>query len=192
MNVKRPLLVLFAGTILLVLLPACDDAGGVRDEVVDLHEVLPANAVEDLLPRYPGIAVALVAQDDANVEVRYGERYVRVDGIEDEGQRAEFAQYVVQLLENPALKAEHEARAQAWHDMSGREQLEDVLRRMRERYEGFDYQWTSGGQPGNVEAMYKDNGIIIEGVDDPLMREEIAVGIIQAQQKLDAEERQDG
>lgn len=69
-------------------------------------------------------------------------------------------------------------------DIHPREKLAAFIKQIKERYPGFDYQWT-GLEEGNVNVGYGDNSLLISGVEYDGKREEIASRIITLQKDVD-------
>ena len=69
-------------------------------------------------------------------------------------------------------------------DIHPREKLAAFIKQIKERYPGFDYQWT-GLEEGNVNVGYGDNSLLISGVEYDGKREEIASRIITLQKAVD-------
>lgn len=170
---------LFFLSVSLLLLCSCTTQ---KKEVVNLDELLPEGAITEITHGHPDFKVTLVAEKNANVSVKFGEKFMRVDGIEDEEVREKMAKYVLQYLENPNKKEEDKAKREAYEKLPPKEKMERFIERMKSHYPDFDYEWV-GLEEGNVKAEYGDNSLIIKGVEGG--KEEIAHEIIKIQKEID-------
>jgi len=155
-----------------------------KEEVVNLDELLPEGAIKEITHGHPDFKVTLVAEKNANVSVKFGEKFMRVDGIEEEEVREKMAKFVLQYLENPNKAEEDKAKREAYEALPPKEKMANFIERMKSHYPDFDYEWVGLGE-GNVKAEYGDNSLIIKGIDQKGGREEIAYGIIQLQKAID-------
>lgn len=172
---------LFFLSVSFLLLCSCNTQ---KKEVVNLDELLPEGAITEITHGHPDFKVTFVAEKNANVSVKFGEKYMRVDGIEDEEIRERMAKYVLQYLENPNKKEEDKAKREAYKKLPPKEKMERFIERMKSHYPDFDYEWVGLGE-GNVKVEYGDNSLIIKGVEDDGAKEEIAYGVIQIQKEID-------
>jgi hypothetical protein len=155
-----------------------------NEEVINLDELLPENAITEITNGHPDFKVTLVAEKNANVSVKFGEKFMRVDGIEDEEVRERMAKYVLLYLENPNKMEEDRAKREEYEKLPPKEKMERFVERMKTHYPDFEYEWVVLGE-GNVNVEYGDNSLIIKGVDDGGTKKEIAHGIIQIQKEID-------
>lgn len=168
---------------LFLLFAACDTMQQ-KEEVVNIDELLPEGAVKEFTLAFEGFEVALVAEEDANVAVKFGEQFIRIKGIEDQERRERVAKYIVEYLENPNKKAEDAAKKQAYQNLPPKEKMASFVERMKKHYPYFEYKWVQLGE-GNVKVEYGDNSLLISGVDNEGAREEIAHGVMQIQKEID-------
>ena len=66
-------------------------------EVINLDELLPGGAIIEITNGHPDFKVTFVAEKNANVAVKFGEKFMRVDGIEDEEVREKMKRFVERL-----------------------------------------------------------------------------------------------
>lgn len=156
-----------------------------KEEVVNLDELLPKGAIAEITQAHSDFEVTLVAEENANVTVKFGERYMRVDGIEDAEIRERMAKFVLRYLENPNKVEEDKEKREVYQNLPPKEKLERFIERMRSHYPDFTYQWVGLGE-GNVKVEYGDNSLLIKGIEDGGTIEEIAQGLIQIQKDIDA------
>jgi len=155
-----------------------------KEDVINLDELLPKGAIAEITQAHSDFEVTLVAEENANVTVKFGERYMRVDGIEDAEIRERMAKFVLQYLENANKVEEDKEKREVYQNLPPKEKLERFIERMRSHYPEFDYQWVGLGE-GNVKVEYGDNSLLIKGIDDGGTKEEIAHGLIQIQKDID-------
>ena len=161
-----------------------------QDEPLNLEELLPEGAVAEYTHAYPDFNVTLVGEKKANVSVKFGEKFLMIDGIEDAAAREKAAKYVLRYLENPNKKAEDKARREANQKLPPKEKLATFVKRMKKNYPEFEYEWVGLGE-GNVKVEYGDNSLLISGVEPDGAREEIAHGLIRIQKRIDKLVKQD-
>jgi len=157
-----------------------------KEEVVNLDELLPEGAMTEITYVHPDFKVTLVTEKNANVSVKFGEKFMRLEGVEDEEDREELASWVLQYLENPNKEEEDKAKEEAYEKLSPKEKMERFIERIKTDFPDFEYEWVGLGE-GNVEVEYGDNSLIIKGVDDEADKLEIANGIIEFQIGIDKE-----
>lgn len=155
-----------------------------KTEVLNINDLLPDGAVTEITHGHPDFKVSLVSEQDANVSAKFGEKHLRIDGVEKEDIRERLANYVLQYLENPNKKAEDKAKREAYEKLPPKEKMNSFINRMKEHYPSLDYKWTRLRE-GNVKVEYGDNSLLITGVDKEGAREEIAHGIIRIQKEID-------
>jgi hypothetical protein len=172
--------------LLILIFPfsACQKAQ-TEEEIVQISEILPEGAVAEITYGHPDFRVTLVDESEANVSVKFGDRSIHVDGVEDQTKREKLAAYVLQYLENPNKKAEDKAKQEAYKKLPPKEKMIAFVERMKGHYPDFDYKWV-GLNEGNVKLEYGDNSILIKGVENEGAREEIAHGLMQIQKEIDA------
>jgi hypothetical protein len=56
-------------------------------EIIQIAEILPEGAVAEITYGHPDFRVALVDENEANVSVKFGDRSIHVDGVEDQTKR---------------------------------------------------------------------------------------------------------
>lgn len=154
------------------------------EEVVNLAELLPEGAISELAQGHPDLKVALVTEKNANVNAKYGEKHIRIDGIEDDQIRERIAIYILQYIENPNKKEEDKAKREVYDNLQPKEKMDRFIERMKVNYPDFEYEWVGPGE-GNVKVEYGDNTLVIKGVEDDGSKEEIAHGIIRIQKDID-------
>lgn len=159
--------------------------GGEAREVVEIDGLLPDGAFVEITNAYPEMTVSIVEEGEANTAVTFGERFLRIEGIEEADARERIAGYIVQFLENPNKREEDRSAREAYEALPPTEKLEALLERITDRHPDFAYEWTGLGE-GNVEAEYGDNSLLISGIDGDGAREEWAHAIIQIQKEIDA------
>ena len=174
---KQILLVILTGLFVTFLL--CS-----KGEVVKINGLLPEGAVAELTHAYPDFKVTLVAEADANVSVKFGEKFLCVTGIEDEKARERTAKYVVEHLNNPNKAAEDAAKREAYNNLPPKERLASLVQRIKERNPDFEYKWTRLGE-GNVKVEYGYNSRRMTGIEHGGAREEWAHAIIGIQKEID-------
>jgi len=155
-----------------------------KEKVVNIDELLPKEAIIEITTAHPDFKIALVEKEDANVSLKVNQRYLQIDGIEDEETRERIAKYIIQYIENPNKKAEGIAKRKAYDELPPQEKLDSFVERMKGHYPKFEYKWVGLGK-GNVKVEYGDNSLIINGIENDGTREEIAYGITQLQKELD-------
>ncbi len=154
------------------------------EEVLNLTELLPEGAISELAQGHPDLKVSLVTEKNANVNAKYGEKHIRVDGIEDDQIRERIAIYILQYIENPNKKEEDKAKREVYNNLPPKEKMDRFIERMKVNYPDFEYEWVGAGE-GNVKVEYGDNSLVIKGVEDDGSKEEIAHGIIRIQKDID-------
>jgi len=160
-----------------------------NEEEIDINNVLSENSMVELTRMYPEIKVFFVDEDNANVSVKYIDRNLRLEGIENEGSREEIANYLVQHLENPNKRNEIKTRKEAYNNLPPREKMNNLTSRIQLRYPDFDYKWVGLGE-GNVGIDYGDNSLIIYGIEDKGNLGEIANAVTKIQKEIDKEHKQ--
>ncbi len=168
---------------LLLIFAACapkEDA----EETVDIAVLLPEGAMAEITGAHPDFKVSLVGEKIANVETRFGEKYLHIAGVENEELRERLSKYVLQYLENPNKKAEDKARKEAYEKLPPKEKMSDFVERTKVQYPDFAYTWV-GLNEGNVKLEYGDNTLLITGVENKGARDEIAFGLRRIQQEID-------
>jgi len=163
---------------------ACQKAN-TEEEIIQVGEILPEGAVTEITYGHPDFRIAFVGEDDANVSVKFKDRSLRIDGVEDQNQREKLAGFILQYLENPNKKAEDKANRDSYNKLPPKEKMTTFVERMRKNYPAFDYEWISLDE-GNVKLEYGDNSLLITGVENEGAREEIAHGVMQIQKEIDA------
>lgn len=163
---------------------ACQNAK-TEEEIIQIGEILPEGAVAEITYGHSEFRIAFVGEDDANVSVKFGDRSLRIDGVEDQIQREKLAAFVLQYLENPNKEEEDKAKRDAYNKLPPREKMAAFVERMKENYPDFDYKWVSLDE-GNVKLEYGDNSLLITGIENEGAREEIAHGVMQIQKEIDA------
>jgi hypothetical protein len=161
-----------------------------QEELVDVDNILPENSMIEIQSAYPDFAVFLVAENDANVAIKFEDNHLRIDGIEDDRRRERIARHVVDHLENPNKRAEDKARREAYNNLPPKEKMAAFVDRIKRRYPNFDYEW-AGLKEGNVKVEYGDNSLIISGIDDQGAMEEVGYGIHKIQKEIDKAYTQD-
>ncbi len=168
-----------------LILAACAD----YSEEVDVSAVLPGGTNNEILHAWPEFKAVLVSESDYGVAV--GDRYLVVEGVEDEEARERFARYVAGYLNDPEKK-DREAQERADYDaLPASDKLASFVERMEGHYEGFDYEWTSL-EDGNSFVEYGDNGLYLSGVEEEGARREIGNYIYRLQQEIDASHTGEG
>ncbi len=163
-----------------LILAACADYA----EEVDVAAVLPGGTNNEILHAWPEFKAVLVSESEYGVAV--GDRYLVVEGVEDEEARERFAHYVAGYLNDPEKK-DREAQERADYDaLPASEKLASFVERMEGHYEGFAYEWTSL-EDGNSFVEYGDNGLYLSGVEEEGARREIGNYIYRLQQEIDAD-----
>ena len=168
---------------LLLVFSACAPKPEV-EESVDIDVLLPEGAVAEITGDYPDIKVTLVGEKKANVEARFGEKYLYIAGVEKEETRELLSKYILQYLENPNKKAEDKAKKEAYDKLPPKEKMSDFVERMKVQYPDFGYTWV-GLNEGNVKPVYGDNTLLITGVENKDARDDIAFGLRRIQQEID-------
>ena len=162
----------------------------IREEQVNIDDILPENSLIEIKGAYPDFRVFLVDEDNANVAVKFEDGHLRVNGIEDDGVRERIARHVVDHLDNPKKWEQDKARREEYKNLPPKEKLVALEERIRSSYPNFDYEWVSLDE-GNVKVEYGDNSLIISGIDDQGALEEIGYGIHQIQKEIDEIHAQD-
>lgn len=189
---KRKKTTVYWSLILLVFaisFSACQKAK-TEEEIVQIGELLPEGAIAEITTGHPEFRISLVGEDDSNVSAKFEDRYLRVDGVEDEELRERLAVFVLQYLENPNKKAEDKAKQEAYNKLPPQEKMDTFVERMKGHYPDFDYKWV-GLDEGNVKLEYVDNSLLITGVENEGAREEIAHGLLRIQKEIDALGKED-
>jgi len=101
--------VIFTATIIIVF---CS-CSSLKEAAINLDGVIPNGTNNDWLQAYPDLKLTIVEEEQANVEVMYGEKRLRVDGVQDQDVRVKFAGYVVKYLEDPEKKDRDKAEREA-------------------------------------------------------------------------------
>ena len=158
--------------------------------MVQIEEILPENAVKEITHGHPDFQLILVSESDANVSTKFGDRHMRVEGVEDAELRERLAGFVLRYLENPNKAEEDRRKREEYEKLPPREKMNAFVERMKGHYPDFDYEWV-GLDEGNTKVEYIDNGLIIRGVEDEGAREEIGHAIYRLQKELDAVSRQE-
>ncbi len=174
---KQILLLILTGLFLTFLM--CS-----KGEVVKINDLLPKGAIAELTNAYPDFKVTLVAEADANVSAKFGEKFLRVDGIAKDEARERTAKYVVEYLKNPNKAAEDAAKREAYNKLPPKERLASLIERIKKNHPDFEYKWTGLGQ-GNVKVEYGDNSLLMSGIENEGAREEWAHAIIRIQKEID-------
>ena len=164
------------------ILTSCS-TGQTKNEV-NVKKLLPGGAANEIFHGYPDFKVTLVDQADANVSVKFGEKFLCVNGVDDEKVRERLAKYVLQYFENPNKKAEDKAKRLAYEKLPPKEKMNDLIKRIKQRYPDFNYKWVGLGE-SNVKVEYGDNSLLISGMEPDGAREEYAHGIIRIQKEID-------
>jgi len=170
--------------ILIVVSFSCNTQ--MNEEEIDINNLLSENSIIELTSKYPEIKVFFVDEDNANVSIKYIDRHIRLEGIENEGSREEIANYIVQHLENPNKRIEDRTRKEAYNDLPPIEKMASLTRRIRQRYPDFEYKWV-GLDEGNVGIEYGDNSLVINGIEDERNLTEIANAVTRIQKEIDKE-----
>jgi len=123
--------------------------------------------------------------------VLFGDKVLKITGIEDDERRIRTAKYILQYLENPNKAEEDKLKREAYEKLPPIEKLADLLKRIRKNHPDFDYEWV-GINEGNVEASYGDNSLLITGVNEGVGLEEFAHGNIRLQKQIDSKNREEG
>ena len=91
---------------------------------------------------------------------------------------------MVQYLDNPNKKEEDKAKKETYENLSPRDKMKSFVERMKSHYPQFDYEWV-GLDEGNVDIIYGDNSIIIEGVSEDGAKKEIGNALMRLQKEID-------
>lgn len=161
-----------------------------QEEIVDIAEILPEGGVAEITHGYPDFQFVFVNEEEANVSLQFEDKFIRIDGVEDEAVRERLATFVLEYLENPNKIVEDKAKREAYKKLPPKEKMAVFVERLKTRYPDFDYKWV-GLEEGNVKLEYGDNSLFITGVDDEGAREEIAQRLRRIQKELDALGEQD-
>ena len=173
-----------------VFLPACQKEQP-KEEIVDIAGILPERGVADITNGYPDFRFVFVDEGEANVSLQFEDKFIRIDGVEDEADRERLSAFVLEYLENPNKIAEDMAkRREAYNKLPPKEKMAGFVSRLKIRYPDFDYEWVGLGE-GNVKLEYGDNSLFITGVDDEGAREEFAQRLRRIQKEIDVLGEQD-
>lgn len=174
----------------IVFLPACQKEQ-LKEEIVDIAGILPERGVADITNGYPDFRFVFVDEGEANVSLQFEDKFIRIDGVEDEADRERLSAFVLEYLENPNKIAEDKAkRREAYNKLPPKEKMAGFVSRLKIRYPDFDYEWVGLGE-GNVKLEYGDNSLFITGVDDEGAREEFAQRLRRIQKEIDVLGEQD-
>ena len=173
-----------------VFFPACQKEQP-KEEIVDIAGILPERGVAEITHDYPDFRFVFVDEGEANVSLQFEDKFIRIDGVEDEAVRERLSAFVIEYLENPNKIAEDKAkRREAYNKLPPKEKMAGFVSRLKLRYPDFDYEWVGLGE-GNVKLEYGDNSLFITGVDDEGAREEIAHRLRRIQKEIDVLGEQD-
>lgn len=173
-----------------VFFPACQKEQP-KEEIVDIAGILPERGVAEITHGYPDFRFVFVDEGEANVSLQFEDKFIRIDGVEDEAVRERLSAFVLEYLENPNKIAEDKAKREAYYNkLPPKEKMAGFVRRLKLRYPDFDYEWVGLGE-GNVKLEYGDNSLFITGVDDEGAREEIAHRLRRIQKEIDVLGEQD-
>lgn len=164
---------------------------GKQESIVNLEEILPGGANNELTFGNPDLKVVLVPKGKGNTEVFFEDKVLRIDGVEEMERRVRIAKYVVQYMENPNKAEEDKLKREAYKKLPPKEKLADLLVRIRKNHPDFEYKWVGLGE-GNVKVEYGDNTLLITGVKEGTGLEEFAHAITNLQKEIDAMNREEG
>lgn len=167
---------------LMLILSSCSTKP--KDEVVNIEELLPKGALTEITNAWPDFMVTITHEENANVSVMFGDKYLRIEGIEEEEKRERLAKYVLKYLENPNKRAEDKAKREAYEKLPPKEKMAVLIKRIKKKHPNFSYQWVGLGA-GNVKAEYGDNSLLITDINNDGAREEWAYAIMEIQKQID-------
>ena len=85
MSLKRMTILAVLG--IMVIMTACGN------NEVNIAKVLPEGAVKEITHAYPEFKVTYVTQEEANVETKFGAKFLRIDGIEKDEMREKMTDF---------------------------------------------------------------------------------------------------
>lgn len=165
-----------------LLLSSCNTQ---EEEVVNINELLTAGAVTEITNAYPDFKLTLVSEENANVDVKYGDKFMRIYGVENDEKRLEMASWILQYLENPNKKEADKAN----QSLTLEAKFEKFIENIKTNNPDFDYEWVALGK-GNVEREFRERSLFIKGIDDDESKEKIAAGIFEYQNAISRAKRE--
>lgn len=178
---KRTIHPLSIVVLLAAFLASC--AGPVAEDI-DLDALLPEGAMQEITFAHPNFSAQLVSESD--IGVAFEDRFLVISGIEDEAALEQMTEYVLSYLVDPDKKANQSRAREEYQNLPPREKMDAFVERIRRRSPDFDYEWV-GADEGNVDLVYGDNSLIISGVENEGAMQEIAHGLRNIQELIDAE-----
>ncbi len=156
-----------------------------QEEVVNINELLTEGAVTEIINAYPDFKVSLVVEKNSNVDVKFGDKFIRIDGVDNDEKRIEMATWILQYLENPNKKEADKAK----QNLTLEAKFKKFIEKIKSNNPNFDYEWVELGK-GNVKREYRERSLFIKGIDDEGSKEEIAAGIFEFQRAINRAQRE--